>query len=279
MPRFVTQRALYEVRERPSKAYSWKAFMIANIVVELPYQTLLGVVVWACWYYPVFGANQSGARQGLILLFLIQFFVFASTFAHMVIAALPDAQTAGNIATLMFSMALTFNGVFQPPAALPGFWIFMYRVSPLTYLISGIVSTGLGGSQVQCGASEFSTFPPPAGQTCGAYLNTFLRTAPGYLENPTSTTLCQYCPISSADQFLAGDAIFYGQRWRNFGIVWAYIIFNIAVAVLLYYVFRVKHWSPKSSLSGLSSLGTKVFKRRGQEKVPKEKEDENPAVL
>merc|ERR1711964_750832 len=25
---------------------------------------------------------------------------------------------------------LTFNGVFQPPFALPGFWIFMYRVSP-----------------------------------------------------------------------------------------------------------------------------------------------------
>ena len=50
----------------------------------------------------------------------------------MLIAALPDAETAGNIATLMFSMTLTFNGVFQPPNALPGFWIFMYRVSPLT---------------------------------------------------------------------------------------------------------------------------------------------------
>jgi ATP-binding cassette subfamily G (WHITE) protein 2 (PDR) len=38
MPLFVTQRSLYEVRERPSKAYSWKAFLIANIVVEIPYQ-------------------------------------------------------------------------------------------------------------------------------------------------------------------------------------------------------------------------------------------------
>ena len=50
----------------------------------------------------------------------------------MLIAALPDAETAANFATLMFSMALTFNGVFQAPSALPGFWIFMYRVSPLT---------------------------------------------------------------------------------------------------------------------------------------------------
>jgi ATP-binding cassette subfamily G (WHITE) protein 2 (PDR) len=134
MPRFILQRDLYEVRERPSKAYSWKAFLMANIIVEIPYQILLGIMVFASYYYPIYtrGGIGSSERQGLILLLLIQFFVFASTFAHMLIAALPDAETAGNIGTLMFSLTLTFNGVFQPPQALPGFWIFMYRVSPLT---------------------------------------------------------------------------------------------------------------------------------------------------
>jgi ATP-binding cassette subfamily G (WHITE) protein 2 (PDR) len=134
MPRFILQRDLYEVRERPSKAYSWKAFLIANIVVEIPYQILLGIMVFASYFYPIYTANgfPPSIRQGLILLLLVQFFVFASTFAHMLISALPDAETAGNIATLMFSLTLTFNGVFQPPQALPGFWIFMYRVSPLT---------------------------------------------------------------------------------------------------------------------------------------------------
>lgn len=134
MPRFILQRDLYEVRERPSKAYSWKAFIIANIAVEIPYQILLGIMVFASYFYPIYTNNgiPASSRQGLILLLLIQFFVFASTFAHMLISALPDAETAGNIATLMFSLCLTFNGVFQPPQALPGFWIFMYRVSPLT---------------------------------------------------------------------------------------------------------------------------------------------------
>lgn len=134
MPRFILQRDLYEVRERPSKAYSWRAFLIANIIVEIPYQILLGIMVFASYFYPIYtkrGIPPSG-RQGLILLLLVQFFVFASTFAHMLISALPDAETAGNIATLMFSLTLTFNGVFQTPQALPGFWIFMYRVSPLT---------------------------------------------------------------------------------------------------------------------------------------------------
>ena len=134
MPRFILQRDLYEVRERPSKAYSWRAFLIANIFVEIPWQILLGVMVFASYFYPIYtkGGIPASERQGLILLLLVQFFVFASSFAHMLIAALPDAETAGNIATLMFSLTLTFNGVFQPPNALPGFWIFMYRVSPLT---------------------------------------------------------------------------------------------------------------------------------------------------
>jgi ABC-type multidrug transport system permease subunit len=36
MPHFVTQCSVYQAPEQPSKAYSWKAFMISNIVVELP---------------------------------------------------------------------------------------------------------------------------------------------------------------------------------------------------------------------------------------------------
>lgn len=59
MPRFVTQRDLYEVRERPSKAYSWKAFLIANIAVEIPYQVLLGILVYAsCKYIQYLSTKQ-----------------------------------------------------------------------------------------------------------------------------------------------------------------------------------------------------------------------------
>ena len=52
-PHFVTQRALYEVRERPSKTYSWKVFMFANIVTELPWSTIGAVLLFATWYYPI----------------------------------------------------------------------------------------------------------------------------------------------------------------------------------------------------------------------------------
>ncbi|KAK3067867.1 hypothetical protein LTR53_014984 [Teratosphaeriaceae sp. CCFEE 6253] len=78
MPQFVSQRSLYEVRERPSKAYSWKAFIIANIIVEWPYQIVTGILIFATFYYPVVGVQDS-ERQGLVLLLCIVFMLYAST--------------------------------------------------------------------------------------------------------------------------------------------------------------------------------------------------------
>ncbi|KAK7538868.1 ABC-2 type transporter [Phyllosticta citricarpa] len=239
MPLFVTQRSLYEVRERPSKAYSWKAFLIANIVVEIPYQVLVGILVWACYYYPVNGI-QSSERQVLVLLFCIQFFVYASSFSTACIAGLPDTETAGAIATTLFALMLTFNGVMQTPNALPGFWIFMYRVSPFTYWVAGIAATELHGRAVECSSVETSIFNPPSNMTCGQYMAPYLETAPGALQNPEAIADCRYCSLQNADQFLATSKIYWTDRWRNFGLGWIYIIFNIFAATFLYYIFRVR---------------------------------------
>ncbi|PYH99303.1 hypothetical protein BO71DRAFT_394369 [Aspergillus ellipticus CBS 707.79] len=241
MPLFVTQRDLYEVRERPSKAYSWKAFLIANIIVEIPYQIILGIIVFACYYFPVVGL-QGSAQQATVLILCIEFFIYASTFAHMLIAALPDTVTASAIVTLLFAMALTFCGIMQAPSALPGFWIFMYRVSPFTYWASAMVSVQVHGREVICSSSELSVLNPPSGQTCGQYLSEYASLAGGRLMNPNATSDCSYCSVSTADEYISASGIEYSQHWRNFGIFWAYVVFHIAGATTLYYLFRVKNW-------------------------------------
>ena len=40
LPLFVSQRTLYEARERPAKAYSWVVFLAANIIVELAWNSV-----------------------------------------------------------------------------------------------------------------------------------------------------------------------------------------------------------------------------------------------
>ena len=116
MPNFVTQRALYEARERPSKSYSWQAFLMANILVELPWNTLMALFIYLCWYYPIglfnnaVPAGQVAEREGLMFLLVWVFLMFTSTFAHMVVAGADLAETGGNIANLLFSMCLIFCG-------------------------------------------------------------------------------------------------------------------------------------------------------------------------
>lgn len=40
MPMFVTQRALYEARERQSKTYCWQSFILSNLFAELAWNTV-----------------------------------------------------------------------------------------------------------------------------------------------------------------------------------------------------------------------------------------------
>ena len=116
MPHFVTQRSLFEVRERPAKTYSWTVFMLSNIIVELPWNTLMAVILFFSWYYPIgmfrnaIPENQVTERGGLMFLLILAFLLFTSTFTDMVIAGIENAETGGNIAQLLFSLTLIFCG-------------------------------------------------------------------------------------------------------------------------------------------------------------------------
>ncbi|RKK65208.1 hypothetical protein BFJ69_g16489 [Fusarium oxysporum] len=242
MPKFVVQRTLYEVRERHSNMYSWSVLILANILVEIPYHVVLGVMAFAIFYYTVFGIRSS-EDQGLVLLFFVYFYILAGTFAHMVVAPLPDATTAGRVVTILFSMMILFAGVFQTPIALPGFWIFMYRVSPMTYLVGGDAVSGLSGDPIVCSHAELAVFQPPTGETCGAYMQPYLeQAAPGTLLNPDATASFSYCPLGYADQVLARSGMYYDERWRDWGLGFIYIAFNIAAVFAFYYLFRLRIW-------------------------------------
>lgn len=251
MPHFCTQRALYESRERPSKTYSWVVFILSNLIVEMPWNTLMGVIIYFCWYYPIGmfrnaeATNAVTERGGLMFLFIWSFLIFAGTFTDLVVAGVETAETAGNIANLMFSLCLIFCGVLASPTQLPGFWIFMYRVSPFTYLVSGMMSTGLANTKVVCSSIEFLQFNPPSGQTCSEYLAPYISFAGGYLENQNATTDCSFCAVADTNVFLAKVNSNYNDRWRNFGLMWVYIVFNVFGAIGMYWLVRVPRPRPK----------------------------------
>jgi len=63
----------------------------------------------------------------------------------------------------------------------------------------------------------------------------------GTLLNPEATADCSYCPLKSADQVLARSDMYYDQRWRNWAIGFAFIVFNGAFVFGFYFV-KVQPW-------------------------------------
>lgn len=245
MPQFVIQRSLYEVRERPSKVYSWKIFMLSQLIVELPWNALMAVIMFFCWYYPVGLYNNASAagqlteRGGLMFLFLFMFLIFTGTFSTFIIAGFETADAGANIANLLFMLCLIFCGVLATSDSLPRFWIFMYRVSPFSYLVSGMLSVAVANVDVVCASNEFLTFNPPSNMTCGEFMDPYIAKVGGYLVDKAAETACEFCTISDTNTFLAGVGAYYKDRWRNFGLLWVYIFFNMGGALVVYWLVRM----------------------------------------
>lgn len=205
----------------------------------------MAVFCFLVWFYPVGlyrNAEWTDAvhiRSFHTLLLIVAAFLLASTLAHMLIAGSPSEEIAGSLATLLGIMLYEFCGILVPPSRLPRFWIWMYRVNPFTYLVSSFMATTLGRAPAFCDSTELQNFLAPPNQSCAEYVRDYIAMAGGSLRNPQATGQCQYCQMDSTDQFLRRIHASWDTRWRDFGLLWVYITFNVGAAVFLYWAFRV----------------------------------------
>lgn len=115
----------------------------------------------------------------------------------------------------------------------------MYRVNPFTYFVEGFLGAALANARATCASNEWLLFNAPDGTTCGNYLESYLSVAPGFLEDSSATDQCRYCQIGETNTFLSGVNIHYANRWRDFGLMWVFTMFNLAAAIFLYWLIRV----------------------------------------
>jgi ABC-type multidrug transport system permease subunit len=117
----------------------------------------------------------------------------------------------------------------------------MKRVSPFTYFFSGVLSVGLGNSQISCSAEEYLHFSPPPSINCSTYLEPYIKAFDGYLtpDSIASTSECIFCSGNDTNVFLETVSANYDDRWRNIGIFLVYIIFNMSAAPVLFWLTKV----------------------------------------
>jgi ABC-type multidrug transport system permease subunit len=205
----------------------------------------MAILCFIVWFYPA-GFYQNAQytdsvniRSFHTMLLVLVTFLFASSLAHMLIAGSPSEEVAGAFAILISIVLYAFCGILAGPDKLPRFWIFVYRANPFTYLVSSFMSTTLGQAPAYCDASEFLNFATPANQTCLEFMQGYISTAGGYLRDEQATGQCQYCQLDNTNQFLQSINADWNTRWRDFGLLWVYVVFNVMAAMFFYWLCRV----------------------------------------
>lgn len=227
-PRYLNMRSIYESREGNAKIYSWQAFVWGAILSEIPYRIVAGTIYWACWYWATWFPRDTYTSASMWL-FVVVFELYYLGFGQAIAAFSPNELLASLLVPIFFTFIVSFCGVVVPYAALPQFWqAWMYWLTPFHYLLEGMLALLTDGIPIRCATNELAVFPPPPGQSCQSYAGGYAQQAGGYVETQPNGD-CGFCQYRSGTEFAASFNVYARNIWRDFGIMWIYVIFNFAV--------------------------------------------------
>ena len=230
-PKYALSRMIF-FREASSKMYGQFAFASSLVVAEMPYSILCAVGFFLPIYYmPGFQHASSRAGYQFLMVLITEF--FSVTLGQMVAAITPSPFISALLNPFIIITFALFCGVTIPKPQIPKFWrAWLYQLDPFTRLIGGMVVTELHGRVVECTPRELQHFSSPPGQNCGDYMAPFFeRGGPGYIVN-NATHACEYCAYKIGDQFYSALDLSFDNRWRDLGILAAFIGSNLILLFL-----------------------------------------------
>ncbi|GAA5817043.1 hypothetical protein MFLAVUS_010579 [Mucor flavus] len=240
-PKFLTERQFFR-REYASRYYSWLPWGVSAVLVEMPYIVFFSACFMFGFYWTC-GMDSSSAASGYFYLMFTTIVFWAVTLGFVIASVSESPLMAAVINPLIMSLLILFAGLMQAPSQMPKFWSsWMYWLDPFHYYIEGLAVNELQNLVVDCKQEDLLKFNVPPNMTCGEYTeNFFAYGAPGYIDNPqaTSPDMCGYCTFKSGKEFYSSRFDWSeNHKWRNFGIVVGFFIFNVIVFLTLVYFRR-----------------------------------------
>ena len=225
-PKYDLSRLIY-YREAASKTYRQFPFAISMVLAEMPYSLICAVGFFLPLYY-IPGFQTASSRAGYQFFMILITEVFSVTLGQMISALTPSTFIAVLFNPFVIINFALFCGVAIPKPQIPKFWrAWLYQLDPFTRLIGGMVVTELHDRPVVCTDTELNRFTAPAGQTCGTYMaEYFANGGAGYIVD-NATSACEYCAYKVGDQFYSVFDLQYENRWRDLGILAAFIGSNL----------------------------------------------------
>jgi len=102
---YIDMRKVYEIRERPTRMYSWTALVASQIAVEVPWNIVGSCILFFSWYWTVGFPSSRAGYTFLMLVFVFPFYY--TTFGLAVASMAPSAEIAALLFSFLFSFVLT----------------------------------------------------------------------------------------------------------------------------------------------------------------------------
>jgi len=234
-------RMLYQMRESPSKVYSWPVFISSIVITSAPVAVVSSII----WFLPAFfipyGPRESYIA-GFFFLNILTMMFFMIFFSLMLALACPTPVTAGNLLPFLLPVLFCANGVIVPHNVMRKPWNGVYYVVPLTYFVRAQVSNIFRNEPVICNDQDLYLFNSPPGQSCDAYAGDWARGSGGYLVEQGGNNSCGYCQFSRGEQYATMLEADYGFKWADWAIFLAFTIFNLGASYYLWWHFQEKGW-------------------------------------
>jgi ATP-binding cassette subfamily G (WHITE) protein 2 (SNQ2) len=240
-PKYALAREI-SYREQAAKAYKEIPFALSMVIAEIPYSLICAVAFYLLIYFiPGFQLTPSRAGYQFLMVLILEY--FAVILGQFIAAITPSPKIAALFNPPMQITFALFCGVTIPAPQMPKFWrSWLYQLVPFTRLVGGMMVTELHDREVVCTPKELQHFTAPPGQTCGDYMQQFFANrGPGYLVN-NATDACAYCAYKVGDQFYEPLGYSFDHRWRDLGILSAYIgstLILLLLAVSLRYELTI----------------------------------------
>lgn len=236
---FFRKFELWQARER-NGVYSWNALLASFATVEL-LPTVVGyILLFFCSYWTV-GFPTGSQPTGYAFLVWMTYGIFTATFGCLLAAVSPSPGASPYVLALFWNVCASLSGTLVPWKAMPQpFHGAFFWLSPLRWFYGGLNAELVTQQTITCTQEQLTRFQPPPGSTCAAYAADFLRTATGYLDNPSATADCGYCQYSTGADYVSNLGYEYGDRWRDWGVGLCFCVSNIAFFYALVWFFKVR---------------------------------------
>ncbi|KAK0605209.1 hypothetical protein LWI29_024220 [Acer saccharum] len=130
-------------RERAAGMYAPFAYAAAQGLVEIPY-ILMQTITYGIITYFMINFERTARKFFLYLVFMFLTFTYFTFYGMMAVGLTPNQHLAAVISSAFYSLWNLLSGFLVAKPSIPGWWIWFYYISPVSWTLRGVITSQLG---------------------------------------------------------------------------------------------------------------------------------------